>query len=128
MSYSGDCRPTKEFANCATNSTVLIHEATFQSDLQDQAILKMHTTIEEALLLGVEASADKIVLTHFSQRYTVSTKGAKKNSKAQEKPEITKILEEKGIVAFDLMHMKFSDLDIMPKLSKIINFPVCESN
>ena len=38
ISYSGDCRPSKDFAKAAHKSTVLIHEATFGDDLLNNAI------------------------------------------------------------------------------------------
>ena len=45
ISYSGDCRPSEEFAKAALNSTLLIHEATFGDDLQENAIDNMHSTV-----------------------------------------------------------------------------------
>ncbi|KAG9532951.1 hypothetical protein KCU93_g727, partial [Aureobasidium melanogenum] len=68
-SYSGDCRPSKPFTHIGKGSTVCIHEATFDDELQGDAEAKNHTTTSEALgvALGMEAKA--CVLTHFSQRY-----------------------------------------------------------
>ena len=45
ISYSGDCRPSEEFAKAALNSTLLIHEATFGDDLQENATDNMHSTV-----------------------------------------------------------------------------------
>lgn len=68
--YSGDCRPSESLVRIGRQSTVLIHEATFNDDMITDAIAKRHSTISEALAVGREMEAKVIVLTHFSQRYT----------------------------------------------------------
>ncbi|GAT23385.1 tRNA processing endoribonuclease Trz1 [Aspergillus luchuensis] len=69
ISFSGDCRPSAGFATIGRNSTVLIHEATFQDDMAVSAIAKKHSTLSEALEVGRLMNARAILLTHFSQRY-----------------------------------------------------------
>ena len=69
VSYSGDCRPSKAFAKIGRNSTVLIHEATFDDELQGDATAKKHSTISEAIGVAVAMRAKRVILTHFSQRY-----------------------------------------------------------
>ena len=49
ISYSGDCRPSEEFAKAAMNSTLMIHEATFGDDLVGNAEQNMHSTVGEAM-------------------------------------------------------------------------------
>jgi ribonuclease Z len=68
-SYSGDCRPSKEFAKIGKGSTVCIHEATFDDELQGDAEAKNHSTTSEALGVAQAMGAKACVLTHFSQRY-----------------------------------------------------------
>lgn len=68
-SYSGDCRPSKAFAHIGKGSTVCIHEATFDDELQGDAEAKNHTTTSEALSIAMGMHAKACVLTHFSQRY-----------------------------------------------------------
>jgi ribonuclease Z len=70
VSYSGDCRPSQDFAVIGEGSTVLIHEATFSDDLPSEAKAKQHSTIGEALMVGEVMGAKAVVLTHFSQRYS----------------------------------------------------------
>jgi ribonuclease Z len=70
VSYSGDCRPSKEFAVIGANSTVLIHEATFEDELVGEARAKKHSTVSEALGVGSLMRAQSVILTHFSQRYS----------------------------------------------------------
>ncbi|KAF2442694.1 hypothetical protein P171DRAFT_486680 [Karstenula rhodostoma CBS 690.94] len=69
VSYSGDCRPAHTFTLIGRNSTVLIHEATFDDELKGDAIAKKHSTTSEALAIGAQMDAKAVVLTHFSQRY-----------------------------------------------------------
>lgn len=69
FSYSGDCRPSKTFAKIGKGSTVLLHEATFDDELQVDAEAKKHSTTSEALAVGMAMGARRVVLTHFSQRY-----------------------------------------------------------
>jgi ribonuclease Z len=69
VSYSGDCRPSSTFARMGRDTTVLIHEATFDDELQGDAVAKKHSTTSEALGIGAKMDAKAVVLTHFSQRY-----------------------------------------------------------
>lgn len=69
VSYSGDCRPSYNFARIGRDSTVLIHEATFDDELLGDAKAKKHSTTSEALGIGAQMDAKAVVLTHFSQRY-----------------------------------------------------------
>ncbi|KAF2194889.1 hypothetical protein K469DRAFT_744655 [Zopfia rhizophila CBS 207.26] len=69
ISYSGDCRPSSNFARIGRNTTVLIHEATFDDELLADAKAKKHSTTSEALGIGAKMDAKAVVLTHFSQRY-----------------------------------------------------------
>ncbi|KAL4795704.1 hypothetical protein BDV19DRAFT_362484 [Aspergillus venezuelensis] len=69
VSFSGDCRPSSSFARIGKDSTVLIHEATFNDDMAGSALAKKHSTIGEAIQVGREMRARAILLTHFSQRY-----------------------------------------------------------
>ncbi|KAF2276826.1 uncharacterized protein EI97DRAFT_433059 [Westerdykella ornata] len=69
ISYSGDCRPSGQFAQMGRDTTVLIHEATFDDEMQADAKKKKHSTTSEALGIGASMGAKAVVLTHFSQRY-----------------------------------------------------------
>lgn len=69
VSYSGDCRPSRDFAEIGQGSTVCIHEATFDDELQGDAEAKHHSTTSEALGVAQQMGAKACVLTHFSQRY-----------------------------------------------------------
>ena len=67
--YSGDTRPCKSLTDAATDASLLVHEATFEDSLVDEAIEKRHSLVKEAVEVGERAGARSTVLTHFSQRY-----------------------------------------------------------
>ncbi len=69
FSYSGDCRPSKCFVDMGRGSTVLVHEATFDDEMQGDAEAKRHSTMSEAIGVAQAMNAQRLVLTHFSQRY-----------------------------------------------------------
>ncbi|CAM6086609.1 unnamed protein product [Calypogeia fissa] len=69
VAYSGDTRPCKQLIEAGHGCTVLIHEATFEDTLVEQAKSKRHSTVSEAIKVGWEMRAQHIILTHFSQRY-----------------------------------------------------------
>ena len=69
FSYSGDCRPSEEFARIGKGSDVLVHEATFDDGMEGDAIAKKHCTTGEALAVAAMMEAKNVILTHFSQRY-----------------------------------------------------------
>ena len=52
--FSGDCRPSTEFAKAGEGADLLIHEATFNDELQHEAIKKNHCTISEAVQVAKE--------------------------------------------------------------------------
>jgi ribonuclease Z len=98
VAYSGDCRPSNDFARIGQGATLLIHEATFDDELQGDAIAKKHSTTAEALDIGRKMGARRILLTHFSQRYqkipVMDSHGGK---------------DQVAIVAFDYMKVKIGD-------------------
>ncbi|CCK69736.1 tRNase Z KNAG_0C06430 [Huiozyma naganishii CBS 8797] len=71
VSYSGDTRPNvRNFANgIGQGSDLLIHEATLDNELTEDAVKKRHCTINEAIEVSNAMRAKKLILTHFSQRY-----------------------------------------------------------
>jgi len=67
--YSGDTRPCDLLVEHGLEADILIHEATFEKEKMDEAIAKKHSTVAEAVQVGVSMKAKFTVLTHFSQRY-----------------------------------------------------------
>lgn len=75
IAYSGDTRPCEFFSRIVKerNVSILIHEATFEDDLEAQAISKAHSTWSEAISIAKQANVRYLILTHFSQRYPVAS-------------------------------------------------------
>ncbi|KAF2323449.1 hypothetical protein GH714_035500 [Hevea brasiliensis] len=101
--YSGDTRPCPELVEASNGATVLIHEATFEDDLVEEAVARNHSTTKEAIEVGNSAAAYRIILTHFSQRY----------------PKIPVFDEthlHKTCIAFDMMSVNMADLPVLPRV------------
>jgi ribonuclease Z len=131
VSYSGDCRPTQGLVQEGKGSTVLIHEATFQSSHGKQAKEKMHSTIEEAITMGIKMDAKRTCLTHFSQRYTISETLQKKRKPMdiqEENPAVRDYLAANGVMALDHLRFKMSQLSRLPMISPAFNFGVSDDN
>ncbi|RCV23450.1 hypothetical protein SETIT_5G007100v2 [Setaria italica] len=101
--YSGDTRPCPALIDASRDATVLIHEATFEDSMKDEAIARNHSTTKEAIEVGTSAGAYRIILTHFSQRYPKI-------------PVIDEVDMEKTCIAFDLMSVNLVDLPVLPKV------------
>jgi len=68
--YTGDTRPTERTVEVARDADLLIHDASFTSDLQDWAIQTKHSTAKEAAEIAKKANVRQLVLTHISARYS----------------------------------------------------------
>ncbi|KAF0691187.1 Aste57867_17535 [Aphanomyces stellatus] len=67
--YSGDTRPCERLIHEGFRPHVLIHEATFEDSMWEDARQKNHSTVGEAVDVGARMEAQLVLLTHFSQRY-----------------------------------------------------------
>lgn len=66
VAYSGDTLPCKNMVTLARDSDILIHESTFEEEKEKE----LHTGAKSAAMTAKKAKAKKLVLTHFSRRYT----------------------------------------------------------
>jgi ribonuclease Z len=69
IAISGDTRPCDRFAKAAENSDLIIHEATLDSSLREQATDYGHSTAMEAAMIALRARASTLYLNHISNRY-----------------------------------------------------------
>jgi ribonuclease Z len=105
--FSGDTRPNQALVEAGKECTLLIHEATFEDDLEEEAINKYHSTTKEALLVSTQMKAKFLILNHFSQRYPKI-------------PTVSAQSEKSVMIAFDLMTVTFDRLRILPTLLPIL--------
>ena len=129
--YSGDTRPCASLTEAARDATVLIHEATFEDELLEDAVKKKHSTTSEAIATGVDANCYRTILTHFSQRYPKAPVfdghigGEKKDAgdfdeKNADDTRARKNVSDRVGVAFDLMRVDFTALPRLPELMPAI--------
>ncbi len=72
--YTGDTRPCERTIRIAKNADVLIHDASFTSDLQEWAEETKHSTAKEAAEIARLAGVRQLILTHISARYSKDSK------------------------------------------------------
>lgn len=99
IAYSGDCRPSEDFARACEGTHLLIHECTFDDDMESHAKKKRHSTMGDALGVARSMKARRVLLTHFSQRYV--KEDSLKRQAADEEMVI--------LMAYDHMRVKLGD-------------------
>ena len=110
--YSGDTRPCEGVVRLGrslrSRARILVHEATFddaEPGMRREAEQRKHSTVAEALEVGNQMGAWRVLLTHFSNRYPrladVRAGGA---------------AATRTVPAFDLMEVPFQLLPTLPAL------------
>jgi ribonuclease Z len=102
--YSGDTRPCDKLIQLGQSATVLLHEATFEDDMAQEALDKRHSTTGEAIHVAEQSNAKSLLLTHFSQRYPrVPVLPASATS------------QQRTSIAFDLMTVPLDRMPLLPR-------------
>ncbi len=70
LAYCADTRPCRQTVDLAREADVLVHEATYPAGEESLAHRRGHSTAADAARCAKEADAERLVLTHISQRYT----------------------------------------------------------
>ncbi|XP_076609694.1 zinc phosphodiesterase ELAC protein 2 [Chaetodon auriga] len=103
LAFSGDTMPCDAFVHIGKNATFLIHEATLEDELEEEALEKRHSTTSQAIGIGMRMNADFIMLNHFSQRYAKI-------------PLFSEDFTDRVGISFDHMRIRFGDFKILPRL------------
>ncbi|GJP61999.1 hypothetical protein CLOP_g19109 [Closterium sp. NIES-67] len=101
-------------------------QATFEDDLQHEAIARRHSTTSEAVQVGASAPAYRTILTHFSQRYPKiprlappvknKKRGGGRGNGSADGGDVEDGESGSAAIAFDLMSVNFCDLPKLPEL------------
>ncbi|XP_061837458.1 zinc phosphodiesterase ELAC protein 2 isoform X3 [Nerophis lumbriciformis] len=101
--FSGDTMPCDNLVHMGKNATLLIHEATLEDGLEEEAVEKHHSTTSQAIDVGLRMQADFIMLNHFSQRYAKI-------------PLFSEDFTERVGISFDHMRVRPGHLKVLPRL------------
>lgn len=96
IGISGDTRPSKKLQQFFTGCDVLVFESTFTEQEKNKAVERFHSTALETSLFAKNANVKKLILTHFSSRYTN-----------------LKLIEREAKTNFSNIHVAH-DLDVFP--------------
>ncbi|KEK26076.1 ribonuclease Z [Bacillus gaemokensis] len=69
----GDTRYCEASSQLAQDADVLVHEATFAAEDEEQAHDYFHSTTEQAARIALKANVKRLILTHISSRYQGDT-------------------------------------------------------
>ncbi|XP_019745505.1 zinc phosphodiesterase ELAC protein 2 [Hippocampus comes] len=103
LAFSGDTMPCDALVRMGKKATLLIHEATLEDGLEEEAVDKRHSTTSQAIDVGMRMQADFIMLNHFSQRYAKI-------------PLFSHDFTERVGISFDHMRVRLGDLKVLPAL------------
>jgi len=97
LGYIADTNRCENCSKIAKDADILISESTFESKLDEKAEDYTHMTARDAAMVAAGADAKKLILTHFSQRYT----------SVEDLQEEAKTYFPNSVCAYDFMKIQF---------------------
>ena len=73
ITYSADTGPSESLIKLGKDSDILIHEATYNKQLEDVAREKKHSTSTDAAEIAKKMNAKQLILFHLSSRFKKSS-------------------------------------------------------
>lgn len=73
VSYTGDTKPCEKYFHHIIDSDILIHDATFEEKMREEAHLYGHSTSLDAAEVASRSNAKLLILFHKSTRYKKNT-------------------------------------------------------
>ncbi|WNY27078.1 ribonuclease Z [Methanolapillus ohkumae] len=102
IAYSGDTRETDLFFYEAQDADAVIHEATFTSDMKENADEWAHSTAKGVAKLAKKYNVRQLILTHISQRFSEDVAPVLDEAKTE---------FENTMIAQDLMEIDLKNRD-----------------
>lgn len=102
VAYSGDTAPCETMARLAERADLLVHEATYTSDMSEEALERLHSSSIHAALVARKAEARSLLLFHASPRY--------RGLEARRIEAEARLVFPRSIMAWDLMRLRIAPL------------------
>ncbi len=67
--YTGDTAPCRSVLEASRGARILLHDSTFASDMEEEAVERGHSTSRHAAFIAKEAGVEALILFHVSPRY-----------------------------------------------------------
>lgn len=115
---SGDTTPSDELVQAGMGATVLVHEATFACERIGDAVAKRHSTVGQALDVAQRMGAWRVLLTHYSQRYSKYAPDLVEFDVAHGR---AGTVMDRAFPCFDGAFVSFGDLWVLPALTRVIS-------
>jgi ribonuclease Z len=113
--YTGDTAPCQTIVENSRRADVLVHEATFDPSLREEAHERLHSTSVDAAEIARTAGVSVLVLTHVSARYS--------GYEVRRLLEPAKRVFPRTVLAYDLMRIRLiAHIKEVP-LSQILDAP-----